>query len=189
MASLRQFGYRLLSVPYELIFKEEMGREAQRFFVSTSQVAVGTLAGALVTLVFSIIAARALGPDEFGSFSIILTVSVILAVLMGLSMAPMIKYASGAQNDAIRVRIISTSSIQIALLTAALTAIYVLLTPQLSRLFGISSALFLFSVAYAVISAFFALMMSPLRILSRMRHMHLLMLFNQSYCSPCFSHF
>lgn len=188
MANLRQFGYRLLSAPYELIFKEEMGGEAQRFFVSTSQVAVGTLAGALVTLVFSITAARALGPDEFGSFSIMVTVSVILAVLMGLSMAPMIKYASGAQNDAIRVRIISTSNIQIALLAAALTAIYVLLTPQLSRLFGISSALFLFSIAYAVISAFFALMMSPLRILSRMRHMHLLMLFNQSYCSPCFSH-
>ena len=63
MANLRQFGYRLLSAPYELVFKEEMGREAQRFLVSTSQVAVGTLAGALVTLVFSIIAARALGPD------------------------------------------------------------------------------------------------------------------------------
>ena len=169
VANLRQFGYRLLSAPYELIFKEEMGGEAQRFFVSTSQVAVGTLVGALVTLAFSIIAARALGPDEFGSFSIMVTVSVILAVLMGLSMAPMIKYASGAQNDAIRVRIISTSSVQIALLTAALTAIYVLLTPQLSRLFGISSALFLFSIAYAVISAFFALMMSPLRILSRMK--------------------
>jgi len=169
VANLRQFGYRLLSVLYELIFKEEIGRDAQRFFVSTSQVAVGTLAGALVTLVFSIIAARALGPDEFGSFSIILTVSGILAVFMGLSMVPMIKYASGAQNDAIRVRIISTSSIQIALLTVAFTAIYVLLTPQLSRLFGISSALFLFSVGYAVISAFFALMMSPLRILSRMK--------------------
>ena len=111
MASLRQFGYRLLSVPYEIIFKEEIGRDTQRFFVSTSQVAVGTLAGALVTLVFSIIAARALGPDEFGSFSMISTVSVILAMLMGLSMVPMIKYASEAQNDAIRVRIISTSSI------------------------------------------------------------------------------
>ena len=169
MASLRQFGYRLLSASYELIFKEEMGRAAQRFFVRTSQVAVGTLAGALVTLVFSIIAARALGPDEFGSFSITVTVSVILAVLMGLSMAPMIKYASGAQNEAIRVRIISTASIQIALLTVALAAIFVLLTSQLSRIFGISAALFLFSVAYAGISAFFALMMSPLRILSRIK--------------------
>jgi len=169
VAKLRQFGYRLINAPYELIFKEEAGVEAQRFFVGTSQAAVGTLAGALLTLVFNLIAARALGPEEFGSFSIIMAVSVILAVLMGLGMTPMIKYASEVQNDATRVRIISTSSIQIAVLTGLLLAVYVLLSPQLSKLFGISSALFLFAVAYAVVSAFFALMVSPLRILSRMK--------------------
>jgi len=169
VAKLRQFGYRLINAPYELIFKEEAGVEAQRFFVGTSQAAVGTLAGALLTLVFNLTAARALGPEEFGSFSIIMAVSVILAVLMGLGMTPMIKYASEVQNDATRVRIISTSSIQIAVLTGLLLAVYVLLSPQLSKLFGISSALFLFAVAYAVVSAFFALMVSPLRILSRMK--------------------
>jgi hypothetical protein len=109
MANLRQLGYRLLSAPYELVFKEEMGREAQRFFVSTSQVAVGTLAGALVTLAFSIIAARALGPDEFGSFTRFLqrhsyTVYVIQApiivfvvvALMGLSSEHLLKFGLAA---------------------------------------------------------------------------------------------
>jgi len=68
---LKELGFRLLSTLYELIFKDKMGNEARAFVVSTSYVGIGTLFGALLTLAFSIIAARILGPSNYGVLGLV----------------------------------------------------------------------------------------------------------------------
>jgi len=81
---LKDFGYGLFNTLYELIFKEKMSNEAMKFFTGTSYVAAGTLFGALLTFIFSALAARILGPTNFGNLALVTTVSPIVMVPMGI---------------------------------------------------------------------------------------------------------
>ena len=111
--SLKELSLRLLSALYELIFKEKMGDEARTFILSTLYVGIGTLVGALFAFAFSIIAARILGPSNFGVLGLIITVGNILTLSMLVSITPMMKYGSEAHDHFARVSIISTAYILI----------------------------------------------------------------------------
>ncbi len=166
---LKEFGYRVFSTLYELIFKEKMSHDALNFFTGTSYVAIGTLFGGLLTFVFSILAARTLGPTNFGNLALVMSVGVILSTSMMMSQTGGLKYGSQAQDDSVRARIISTYSLQAAALTVGSIAIYVLFSAQLSNIFGISTELYVFAVAYATLGTFFALTLNSLRLLFRIR--------------------
>jgi O-antigen/teichoic acid export membrane protein len=171
---LKEFGYRLFNTVYELIFKEKMNRETQRFFTGTSYVAIGTLFGALLTFVFNALGARILGPTNFGNLALVTTVSAIISIPMGMCLMGGLKYGSGTEDDSVRSRIISTYSLQVALLTVGSLAIFILFSAQLSNVFGISLELYLFALAYAAIVTSCALTMNLLRILFRIRAVALL---------------
>jgi|ERR1019366_5311964 O-antigen/teichoic acid export membrane protein len=134
--SLKEFAYLLLSRPYELIFKEQLGHQTAEFFLSTSYAGIGTLFGAALTFIFLILGARILGPAEFGNLSLVMSISLIVAISMGLNLVATVNYASGAHDDSVRTTIISTSSIEALLLVTASTTVFALLSPQLSYLLG-----------------------------------------------------
>jgi len=165
----KELGLRLLSAFYELIFKEKIDDQTRTFVLSTSYVGIGTLVGALFTLAFSIIAARALGPGNFGVLGLVTTVGTILAISMITASTPMIKYGSEVQDHFVQVSIISTSYILIALLTAASACIYVLFSAPLSYLFGVSGGVFFFALFLAVTSTFYQLTTNSLRVFFKMR--------------------
>jgi O-antigen/teichoic acid export membrane protein len=171
---LKEFGYRLLSAFYEAIFKEKMSHEARKFFIGTSYVAIGTLFGALLTFIFNILAARILGPENFGNLGLITAVSAILAISMSISITPAVRYSSASQDRVIQTRIISTSYIQIGLFTGVSVIVYAIASQWLSAIFGISATLFLFSVVLAFTVTFFSLTMSSLKVLFRLRAFALL---------------
>ena len=166
---LKELGLRLLSAPYELIFKEKMDARARTFVLGTSYVGIGTLVGALFTLAFSIIAARVLGPSDFGVLGLVTTVGTILTISMIATSTPMIKYGSEVQDDFAQVSIISTSYILLALLTAASICAYVLFSAPLSYLFGVPADVFFFALFLAVTSAFYQFTTNSLRIFFKMR--------------------
>jgi O-antigen/teichoic acid export membrane protein len=60
-----------------------MGRGTEEFFTGTSYVA-GTLSGSLLTVIFNVLAARILGPRNFGNLGLVVTVSGIIGVPMGM---------------------------------------------------------------------------------------------------------
>ena len=167
--SLKEFAYRVLSIPYEIVFKEQMGDEARIFFLGTSYVAIGTLFGALLTFTFNIVAARVLGPSNFGNLSLITALSAIFAISMGVVLTPTVKYASEAHDDAERVRAISTSAIQLVVFTSVTTGVYALLASQLAQIFGVAADIYAFALVYAVSITFFTITMNTLRVLIRMR--------------------
>ena len=167
--SLKELGFRLLSAPYELIFKEKMDDEAQKFILGTSYVGIATAFGALFTLAFSIIAARALGPSNFGVLGLITTMGTILAISMIAVSTPMIKYGSEVSDHFAQVGIISTSYILIALVTAASIVIYAFFSAPLSYLFGVSTELFFFALFLAVTSTLYQLTTNSLRVFFKMR--------------------
>ncbi|MFZ0925592.1 MAG: oligosaccharide flippase family protein [Halobacteriota archaeon] len=164
-----EFASRLLSKPYELIFKEQLEQRTAEFFLSTSYVAVGTLFGSALTFIFLIIGAHILGPQGFGDLSLLLSIGPIVAISMGLNLVATVNYASGAPDDSARTRILSTASIEALLLVTASTTILALLSPQLSYLLGVSAAVFIFAVAYGVAVTCFMLAMNALRVLFSMK--------------------
>jgi len=167
--TVKELGLRLLSVLYELIFKEKMDDQARSFVLSTSYVGIGTLVGSLFTLAFSIIAARALGPGNFGILGLVTTVGTILAISMIAASTPMIKYGSEVQDHLVHVTIISTSYILIAVLTVASACIFVLFSAPLSYLFGVTAEVFFFALFLAVTSTFYQLTTNSLRVFFKMR--------------------
>jgi O-antigen/teichoic acid export membrane protein len=169
MMPLKEFGYRVFSTLYELVFKEKVSHEALNFFTGTSYVAIGTLFGGLLTFAWGVLAARTLGPSNFGNVGLVMSMGAILAISMGPSHTGAVKYGSQAQDDSVRARIISTYTLQVEVLTVGSIAIYVLFFAQLSNVFGISTELYFFAVAYAAIATFFALTLNLLRILFRIR--------------------
>jgi O-antigen/teichoic acid export membrane protein len=167
--SLKELGFRLLSVPYELIFKEKMDAQARTFVLGTSYVGIGTLVGALFTLAFSVIAARALGPVDFGVLGLVTTVGTILSISMIATSTPMIKYGSEVQDHFAQVSIISSSYILLAVLTVASICAYILFSAPLSYLFGVPAEVFFFALFLAVTSAFYQFTTNSLRIFFKMR--------------------
>jgi O-antigen/teichoic acid export membrane protein len=159
----------LLSVLYELIFKEKMDDQARSFVLSTSYVGIGTVVGSLFTLAFSIIAARALGPGNFGILGLVTTVGTILAISMIAASTPMIKYGSEVQDHRVQVTIISTAYILIAVVTVASACIFVLFSAPLSYLFGVTAEVFFFALFLAVTSTFYQLTTNSLRVFFKMR--------------------
>lgn len=159
----------MLSLPYELIFKERMSSDATMLLSSSSNVAMGILFGSLLTLVFNVLSARILGPLNYGNLGLIITIGSIFGLSMGLAIYPMIVYASSAGDEAEQTKVISTAYILITLLTVASVTIYVLISGLLSQVFRISATLLLFSVAYAATFSFFVVTTNPLRIFFKMK--------------------
>ncbi len=167
--TVKELGLRLLSVLYELIFKEKMDDQARSFVLSTSYVGIGTVVGSLFTLAFSIIAARALGPGNFGILGLVTTVGTILAISMIAASTPMIKYGSEVQDHRVQVTIISTAYILIAVVTVASACIFVLFSAPLSQLFGVPPELFFFALFLAVAATFYQLTLDSPRVFFKMR--------------------
>jgi len=167
--TVKELGLRLLSVLYELIFKEKMDDQARSFVLSTSYVGIGTVVGSLFTLAFSIIAARALGPGNFGILGLVTTVGTILAISMIAASTPMIKYGSEVQDHRVQVTLISTAYILIAVVTVASACIFVLFSAPLSYLFGVTAEVFFFALFLAVTSTFYQLTTNSLRVFFKMR--------------------
>jgi O-antigen/teichoic acid export membrane protein len=169
VTSLKELSLRLLSALYELIFKEKMDDQALTFILGTSYVGVGAVVGALFAFAFSIVAARTLGPSNFGVLALIITVCNILTLSMLVSITPMMKYGSEAHDHSVRVNVISTSYILMTLFTVASICIYALFSASLSYVFGVPAEVFFFALFLAVTSTFFQLTINSLRIFFKMR--------------------
>ena len=169
MTSLKQFSDHLLTVLFERIFKEHMSPEAAALLKGTSHVGVGGLIAAALSFVFYILGARLLGPENYGNFSLVVSIGAILGLSMSIGITPMLKYASESRDDAVRSEIISTAYIQIAFFTVASGAIFLLLSGPLSNLFGVSEAVFIFAIAYAIVATSLALTQYSLRIFFKLK--------------------
>ncbi len=167
--TLKELGFRLLSAPYELIFKEKMSNAARKLALSTSYVGIATLFGTLFSVTFSIIGARILGPSNFGVLGLVTTVGTILTFSFVVGPTAMIKYGSETQDHFARVSLFSASYILMAVLTAGSTCVYVLFSAPLSHLFGMSTEVFFFALFFALTSAFYALTTNSLRVFFKMK--------------------
>ncbi len=169
MISFKELSYRVLSIPYKVIFKESMTHKSRMLFVGTSYAAFGMLFGALLTFAFTILGARILGPQNFGNYTLVVAVSVVFGSSMQFCLTPALKYAAGKHESAVRANIVSTSSVLVVACVIISAAVYTLIAVPVSHVLGIPVVIFLFGVLYAVSVTFFVFTMNTLRALFRLR--------------------
>lgn len=149
---------------YERIFHQKMSNEVQKFFKSLSYMGAGTIIAALFSFTFNILAARFLGPEGYGEFTLIQSVAMFLYIpmLLGFNTA-LIKYSSEDDDFVRQSRIISTCYILVVIFIIISIFFYYIFSSKISDIFSISVGFFNLSVIFAVLYVFYTLTTNTLR--------------------------
>jgi len=161
---------RLASAVYRRVFNQEMSPAVQDFVQSLSWVGAGTVISTGLVAVFSVLGGRLLGPVEYGRFTLVQSIGILLSLpmVMGFTKA-MLKYTPERNDLSHQRSIISTVYVIVAGLTAGSIALMLLFAEPLSRLFAATPELFRFAVSFALLYTFFGLAQTTLRSIGRMR--------------------
>lgn len=162
--------FAFINTTYRMIFHEEISSEVEKFIKNLSYVGIGTIVASIFSFSYNILAGRWLGPSEYGAFTLVKSVAMLLYVpmLLGFSTA-MVKY-NAEKVDFLRQRcIISTTYILVLLFTVISLLVYLIFSKEIMAIFSISSEVFYFALLFAVLFVFYALTTGTLRSLHMMR--------------------
>ena len=164
------FIINIIDSAYEKIFQEKMSDDVKIFLKKFAYIAAGTSIAAVFTIIFHILGGRALGPVEYGKFTLIQSVAMFLYIpmLLGLGTA-MIKYSSEKEDFDRQSKITSTTYILTGLLTITSAIVYFIFSSQISTMFSVPSTLFRLSIIFAALFTFYTLSVNTLRGLYKMR--------------------
>jgi O-antigen/teichoic acid export membrane protein len=163
--------YLLINVIYKRIFFEEISPEVEKFIGNITTVGLGTIIAAVFNFAFNILAARWLGPVEYGTFTLIQTVSNFLYIPMLLGFhSALVKYNSEKINFLRQKSIISTTYILVLIFTVISFIIYCLFSEELIAIFSISKVNFYFAITLAIMFVFYTLTKETLRSLHLIRN-------------------
>ena len=134
-----------------LIFKKPISGEMKNFITNLGWVSFGTIVAMILLFLANLFAARWLGPDEYGRFSLVTAFSqlLILPMLIGLEHASTRYLASEKNKDLLA----STSLIGFLGYLGASTLLYFIFKPQILTALNLESALFGYAVIYAIVLA------------------------------------
>lgn len=167
---MKQLYSAIVGKVYESIFGEKITPRIHSFAADVGIVAVGFGAANALNLVFQVLAGRILGPEEYGKFSLVQSVAMLLYVpmLLGFNTA-VVKYCSEKEDTPRQTNIISTAYIIVVALVAISSVVYFLCKVQLERLFCISGDLFRLAVIFAILYTFYTFVTDTARGLFKMK--------------------
>lgn len=148
----------------ELVFKfeqiicleKEIKRKYPTFFKNISYVALATFAEALTWFVFNILTGRMLGPDEYGKFTLVHSIGMLLylPMMFGISTG-MVKYSSEKRDFNRQSTIISTSFLLVIIFTFSFIFIYSGLSLILSEILSVPEKIIKLGVTFSVFYVFY----------------------------------
>jgi O-antigen/teichoic acid export membrane protein len=167
---MKNFASEIMEKVYKIIFGEEMTPKIRSFTGNLQIIAVGTGIGSLLGLVFQMLAGRILGPSEYGQYSLIQSIAMILYVpmLLGFNTA-MVKYSAEKEDGEMQKKIISTAYIIVIALTIVSSAVYFLFQNQFARLLHISGEVLWLAVVFAICYALYTIATEAARGLFKMK--------------------
>ncbi|MGD0571533.1 MAG: oligosaccharide flippase family protein [Sedimentisphaerales bacterium] len=167
---MRNYPSEIMEKIYKTIFGEELTPRIRSFSSDLQIVAIGTGIATFLGLVFQILAGRFLGPSEYGKYSLIQSIGMILYVpmLFGFNTA-MVKYSSEKEDAERQTKIISTTYIIVIALTVVLAAFFFLFQNFFANLFHTSGDLFRLAVIFAILYAFYTIATETARGLFKMK--------------------
>jgi len=148
----------------ELVFKfeqiiclnKEIKGKYPTFFKNISYVALATFAEALIWFIFNILTGRMLGPDEYGKFTLIHSIGMLLylPMMFGISTG-MVKYSSEKRDFDRQRIIISTSFLLVIIFTFSFIFIYSGLTLILSEILSVPEKIIKLGITFSVFYVFY----------------------------------
>jgi O-antigen/teichoic acid export membrane protein len=164
------FRKHLIETPYTAIFHDKMSGDTARFLQNTLYVSAGMIPGAIISFIFTILAARMLGPVEYGKFVLLQSVAMYLSIplLFGMNNTIM-KYVSETEDRGVQSRIISASYAIVAAFTAVSVLVYFLCSPYISGYFSIPLDIIHIAIIFAVLYAAYTILQNTLAGLSRVK--------------------
>lgn len=167
---MRNYFLEFLENIYKNIFGEKITPRIRSFIRDLQIVAIGSGIGNFLGIISQILAGRILGPAEYGKFSLVQSIAMLLYVpmLLGFNTA-MVKYSSEKEDVERQTKIISTAFIIVISLTVISSTIYFLLQSHFIRIFYISGNLFRLAVISAILFTLYTITTETVRSLFKMK--------------------
>lgn len=154
---------------YRVIFRREPGKFAAKFFVDLAKVALGSGIGMGLSLLFNVFGGRALGPESYGAFTLVVSLGsfIALPMLWGIDTG-VIVFGAHERDERARASVVSTGFRLLFLLTCAWGAAFFALSYTYDSAFSISSGALRLAVLFAMVYALYSFSMGSLRAVDRM---------------------
>jgi O-antigen/teichoic acid export membrane protein len=166
----RTFALDAINTTYRHVFHKDISGAAARFMRNLAYVVSGTLPSIVLLSVFNILAARFLGPTEYGKYTLIQSVAAFIGISMIMGYHTTIaKFLPESQDPSVRSKTISSIYMLTFMFTVATIGFYVIFMPEISSIFNISEEFLTLAIAFAVIFTFYTLMTNTIRGLMRMK--------------------
>jgi O-antigen/teichoic acid export membrane protein len=177
----KTFAGGVVSSTYHHIFHKDISESMAVFLKNLGYVVSGTLPSIVLLSAFNIIAARMLGPMEYGRYTLIQSVAAFLGISMIMGYHTTItKFLPENPDEASRSKTISSVYILTFLFTLATVLAALAFMPQLSGIFNMTPEFLLLAVMFAVVYTFYTLTTNTLR---GMLQMKLYSLFQVAYAA------
>jgi len=172
---MRDFILGAISKAYERIFQEEISPEIAKFLKNLGYIGIGSVIGALFSLIFQTQAGRILGPSLYGEYTLVESVSGFLSIpmLVGIT-GGLVRYNAAASDKQTQSSITSTTFFLFLIFCLPSTLAFFLLSSPLSRLFSVSINIYRLAIAFAALSTLFTLTTDTFRGLFQMKKLALI---------------
>ncbi|MFC1912147.1 oligosaccharide flippase family protein [Chloroflexota bacterium] len=163
---MKELLFRTFNFIYTKLFQEKASLDIKVFINNVLNIALGTGFMALFNLVSQLIIGRVLGPEDYGKFTLIISIGLLFASPLHFIGIAMVKYNSEENETTRQSSIISTSFVLLLSFGIVLLVIYLFLSSVIKSAFSIDSDIFnlsiylfafyiLFSFACAILQGLF----------------------------------
>jgi len=134
------------------LFGHPMGSEMQKFIRNLGWVGSGTVISIVLIFIVNTLAARLLGPTEYGKYSLIVSLGLIFIIPMTIGVnTAVVKYISSSKTQK-RKNLFAQNTIFLTTISIIVTfAVYLTFNRQLSNLLKIDKQIFIFLSIYTVV--------------------------------------
>jgi O-antigen/teichoic acid export membrane protein len=155
---------------YERIYEEPISPDIERFILNLSKVMIGTLTASVFSFTFTIVSGRLLGPFEFGQYSLVQSLGMVLylPMLAGMNSA-LIKRVSEGDNVEIQRGLISTSYVVVFGLMSLIIVVCLVAADPIAAFFSITPEVFVIAIIFAALFVLYTLTTSTLLGLHEMK--------------------
>lgn len=175
MISFRKQFIRLADFFYVLIFREHLSDGARLFIRNLSWMGFGTFGSTLVTMIFTLLLIRLLGPAEYGKAALFASIGSFMQIpiLMNLHNAAA-RFLSNAKSEKEKRIIISTATATTIFLSILFGAIFFAFSRNLASLLHAELPVYEYGIMYAIAVVFYLLFSGVLRGLGDFRRQSIL---------------
>ncbi|WP_128567223.1 oligosaccharide flippase family protein [Methanocella paludicola] len=159
-----------ISRTYRFVFHKDLNKDFLLFLKNLTYVVSGALPSIVLLAIFNILAARLLGPAEYGKYTLIQSIAAFIGLPMIMGYHTTIaKFLPESKDYATISKTVSSAYIMTLLFTLATIAVCLTFMQDLSKAFNILPEFLMLAIMFAVLYTFYLLNMNTIRGLMEMK--------------------